>query len=300
MAVPHPIPYQGSKRALAPLLLRYIPNDTDRLIEPFAGSAALSIYAAERGRVQQFWLNDLNAPLIDLWRSIVDAPLKLAERYEFLWAHQLGHERRFYDLVRERFNRTRRPYYLLYLLARCVKASVRYNTAGEFNQSPDNRRKGKQPAAMRREIAGAARLFQDRVYWSSLDYSYVLAQAAPRDVVYLDPPYQGVTGRDRRYLEGVNFDDLVAQLENLNQRGIAYLLSYDGRTGNKTFGQPMPSHLRLAHIEAAAGRSSQATLLGRADHTVESVYLSPALVERLKLIVVDTFPQQLPLFVEPA
>jgi DNA adenine methylase len=34
-------------------------------------------------------------------------------------------------------------------------------------------------------------------------------------------------------------------------------------------------------VELEAGRSSQATLLGRAEVTVESLYLSPALAERL-------------------
>lgn len=40
---PQPIPYQGSKRALVPLILNYFPTKVNRLIEPFAGSAALSI-----------------------------------------------------------------------------------------------------------------------------------------------------------------------------------------------------------------------------------------------------------------
>jgi DNA adenine methylase len=39
--------------------------------------------------------------------------------------------------------------------------------------------------------------------------------------------------------------------------------------------------LGLHLVELDAGRSSQATLLGRAEVTVESLYLSPALAERL-------------------
>lgn len=300
MSVPHPIPYQGSKRALAPMLLNYIPHRMERLIEPFAGSAALSILAAQQGRMKQFWLNDLNAPLIDLWRSIVDNPNRLSERYEFLWTHQLGEERRFYDLVRERFNKTQRPYYLLYLLARCVKASVRYNTNGEFNQSPDNRRKGKQPNAMRRDIERVAALFKGCGQFSACDYKQVLAQATPNDIVYLDPPYQGVSRRDRRYLETVEFDELTCELDLLNQRNIPYLLSYDGQTGTKIFGQPLPKTLELTRIEIAAGRSSQATLLGRHDHTIESIYLSPILSKKLNLFLVSSMTYQLPLFVEPA
>ena len=52
---------------------------------------------------------------------------------------------------------------------------------------------------------------------------------------------------------------------------------YDGRTGDKSFGEPLPASLQLRHLEVCAGRSTQATLLGRTDVTYESLYLSPAL-----------------------
>src|SRR5690606_25499151 len=104
MPVPHPIPYQGSKRYLAPRILQYFPADVRRLVEPFAGSAALSLGAAQSGKTRQFWLNDINAPLIDLWRSILYTPDALANRYALLWTAQLGQERAYYDLVRARFN----------------------------------------------------------------------------------------------------------------------------------------------------------------------------------------------------
>ena len=40
MTVPQPFQYQGSQRALAPLILQYLPISTTRLVEPFCGSAA--------------------------------------------------------------------------------------------------------------------------------------------------------------------------------------------------------------------------------------------------------------------
>ncbi len=282
MAIPHPIPYQGSKRRLASDLLAYLPADTPRLVEPFAGSGALSLAAAAQKRASAFYLNDINAPLMSLWDAILTQPEKLAERYDWLWHKQLEDRRRYYDRVRDRFNHTHRPYYLLYLLARCVKASVRYNAQGEFNQSPDNRRKGKHPDKMHREIAGAAALLQGKTTVSALDYRDVLQALQPDDVVYMDPPYQGVAaGRDPRYLQSVIFEEFVAALEDLNRRRVAYLVSYDGRTGEKSFGQALPASLNLIHKEINAGRSSQATLLGRRATTYESLYLSPALVERL-------------------
>jgi DNA adenine methylase len=60
--------------------------------------------------------------------------------------------------VRAEFNKTKRPDYLLYLLARCVKASVRYNANGDFNQSPDNRRLGRNPQQMMDDILFVSKL----------------------------------------------------------------------------------------------------------------------------------------------
>jgi DNA adenine methylase len=282
VTVPHPIPYQGSKRRLAPAITAYCPPDTGRLIEPFAGSAAVSLYTACLARAKGFILNDLNAPLMVLWDQVINHPDDIAEDYTRLWEAQRDRERDFYDEVRTRFNQQHEPVCLLYLLARCVKASVRYNSLGEFNQSPDNRRRGAYPATMRRHIASASALLRGRSVLSSLDYRDVLHLATPQDVIYMDPPYQGVCGgRDPRYLQGVRIEEFVQALASLNDAQASFIVSYDGRTGDKWHGDILPSWLGLAHILIDAGPSTQATLLGRRHRTVESLYLSPGLLRRL-------------------
>jgi DNA adenine methylase len=161
---------------------------------------------------------------------------------------------------------------------------VRYNANGEFNQSPDNRRMGALPETMREHILGASHLLRGKTECSSRDYKEAAARATADDLVYMDPPYQGVCGeRDPRYLKGVGFDEFVEVLESLNFRDIKYLVSYDGRTGERVHGRKLPERLRLHLIELHAGRSSQATLLGRDEVTVESLYLSPALADSLRL-----------------
>jgi DNA adenine methylase len=284
LRVPHPIPYQGSKRNLAADILRYFPERVATLIEPFAGSAAITLAATARGLAARYVINDLNTPLVDLWRAIVESPEKLARQYEGLWRAQHEDRREYYDRLRDDFNQTGRPDYLLYLLARCVKASVRYNANGEFNQSPDNRRMGALPSTMRVQILGASHLLRGKSECTSLDYKEAIARATADDLIYMDPPYQGVCGeRDPRYLKGVLAEEFVEVLESLNYRGIKYLVSYDGRTGDRVHGRKLPDRLKLHLIELHAGRSSQATLLGRAEVTVESLYLSPALAESLHL-----------------
>ncbi len=56
--LPHPIPYQGSKRKLAPVIGRYLPDGIDTFYEPFAGSAAMTIYAAHHRRAKRFVVAD--------------------------------------------------------------------------------------------------------------------------------------------------------------------------------------------------------------------------------------------------
>ena len=58
-------------------------------------------------------------------------------------------------------------------------------------------------------------------------------------------------------------------------------MSYDGRLGERGYGRPLPARLDLTLVEIEAGRSSQATLPGRDEMTVESLYLSRALAEEL-------------------
>ena len=283
MTVPQPFQYQGSKRALASLILQYLPVSTIRLVEPFCGSAALSIATAARGRAKEYWLNDVNAPLAKLLALIVNSPKELGRFYKELWRADHEDALEHYYQVRELFNRTQDPQLLLYLLARCVKGAVRYNADGLFNQSPDKRRLGTQPETMQANINAISTLLRGKTIIISLSYENVLANVREDDVVYMDPPYQGVCGeRDSRYFSGIVFDDFVAQLTVLNMKNVRYLASYDGRLGKRSYGRPLPAKLHLTLVEIEAGRSSQATLLGRDEMTVESLYLSPALAEELE------------------
>ncbi|MBV7338628.1 DNA adenine methylase [Chloroflexi bacterium TSY] len=228
--MPQPIPYQGSKRNIAPQILSIVPTKIDTLIEPFAGSAAVSIRAAYMNKARRFRLNDLNKPLMDLLELIINKPDVIAAKYEQLWTKQLGQERIFYDEVRTEFNKTGRPELFLYLLARCVKASVRYNSNGEFNQAPDNRRKGRQPNSMREEIFAVSQLLKDKTEITSRHFISTLDNLNPTsDIVYMDPPYQGTSGgRDSRYCSGIDVSALIDFISDLNAQNAMFILSYEG------------------------------------------------------------------------
>ena len=281
---PHIVQYQGSKRNLAPQILQYIPKRFNRLIEPFAGMAAITIAVSKQRRAERYLLNDLNEPLINVLKEAITNPQQLIEDYTRVWRGQLtyqgGSVEHFYK-VRDDFNNgDQSAANMLYLLARCVKGSVRYSSAGQFNQSPDKRRMGTNPNNLARNVFLISSYLKDKTEFSSVDYREVTRNARRGDVVYMDPPYQGVcSSRDCRYFSGIDFNDFVECVDDLNRRGIDFIISYDGTCGDKQYGIDLPEELGLRKIMLNAGLSSQSLLLGKKETTVEALYLSHHLRE---------------------
>lgn len=297
--VPHPIPYQGSKRWLAATICGCLPDDVRTLYEPFAGSAAVSLYAAVASSNRRFVIGDIHKPISSLWQAIIDSPHELADEYERLWLEQEAVGREHFNEVRRAFNSDPKPALFLYLLARCVKAAIRYNQKGEFNNTADHRRRGAQPATMRDNIVRAAKALSGRTLVRNAHYLETLAEAESCDVVYLDPPYQGTSGdRDSRYVKGMSFEEFCDGLQQLVRRNLPLIISYDGRIGEKVYGRRLPDSLKLKHFEVKAGRSTQETLLGRNGVTYESLYVSKSLLSRLPrlpqvLLEPEIAPEQL-------
>jgi len=277
-----PFPYQGSKRALVGQILSLFPDEAvPRLVEPFAGSAAISVAARHYGMARDVAISDVNEPLMALWQMIIDEPSKLLSVYSKMWVQQQVDPRAYFFAVRTEFNENHQPELLLYLLARCVKAAVRYSKNGDFNQSADNRRLGAKPANMSERITQASKLMQGAEV-SSLGYENPLISAGQDDLVYMDPPYQGTTDvPDHRYLTGLQRANFVAALQAAINNDVSFIISYDVVRDDNKYGIALPAELGLTHRNVLVGVSSQATLLGKSEMTVESLYMSPALVQRL-------------------
>lgn len=281
-ATPHIVQYQGSKRNLAPQILRYFPQKFNRLIEPFAGMAAITIAVSKQRRAEQYVLNDLNEPLINILREAINNPQKLIEEYTKVWSEQINFEggsvEHFYKIRKDFNDGNKSAANMLYLLARCVKGSVRYSSNGMFNQSPDKRRMGTNPKNLAPNVYMISSFLKGKTEFSSTDYREVTKMAKRGDIVYMDPPYQGVcTTRDSRYFSGICFDDFVECVDDLNSRGIDFVISYDGTCGEKQYGVDLPKELKLKKVMLNAGLSSQSLLLGRKEKTIEALYISPNL-----------------------
>ncbi len=296
-ATPHIVQYQGSKRNLAPQILRYFPQKFNRLIEPFAGMAAITIAVSKQRRAEQYVLNDLNEPLINILREAINNPQKLIEEYTNVWSEQItfdgGSVEHFYKIRKDFNDGNKSAANMLYLLARCVKGSVRYSTNGMFNQSPDKRRMGTNPKNLAPNVYMISSFLKGKAEFSSVDYREVTKMAKRGDIVYMDPPYQGVcTTRDSRYFSGICFDDFVECVDDLNSRGIDFVISYDGTCGEKQYGVDLPKELKLKKVMLNAGLSSQSLLLGKKEKTVEALYISPNLSD----FTTSTTEEQLLLF----
>lgn len=293
--VPHIVQYQDSKRKLARQILQYMPEKFDRLIEPFSGIAAISIATALEERAKSYVINDLNAPLVNMLQEAIERPEQLIDEYRKVWNEQFTYEeehvQHFY-VVRERFNDgAETPAYMLYLLARCVKGAVRYGKNGKFNQSPDKRRHGTNPQTLEKNAFAISNLLKGKATFSALDYRNIFEMTHPGDLVYMDPPYQGVTNvSNNRYYSGVPFDEFADALNILNSKGVDYLISYDGVCGGKEYGEDLPESLGCKKVLLNAGLSSQAILLGKKSTTFEALYISESLIPFF-----NTVPKQLTL-----
>lgn len=276
-----PFPYQGSKRSLAPTIIPLL-GTCGRVVEPFAGSAAVSIAARAAQSAGPGLIADINAPLMALWREILEAPEALSEAYTELWTAQQDDPKAFFNMVRDRFNEAPEPADFLYLLNRIVKGALRYGRDGRMNQGPDNRRLGAKPAVVRTRLQRVSQLMAGTEVITA-PYDEVLATVNPEtDVVYMDPPYQGTTiSRDRRYISGLDRADFEAQLALLLDRGVRFVVSYDAVTTDSKYGEPLDSALGLTHVHVTSGTSAQGTLVGNKHMSVESLYLSPSLAVNL-------------------
>lgn len=271
-----PIPYQGSKRKAASKIFGYAPLKIDTLYEPFAGSAAITLFAANNKLASRYVINDSYGPLASLLKSIIEKPDQISKEYGKIWQQQLGNPEEHYYKIRDQFNKDENPVKFLFLMAKCVKNAVRFNGSGEFNQSPDKRRLGRSPEAMRKQLLYTSFILKGKVTVHSKDYSEVIAAAGPKDLVYMDPPYQGTsTSKNPRYHQGIDLPKLVSELSKLNKKNVPYLLSFDGQLGDKKYGEILPDHLKLARVDIHMGRSAQSTLNGGDSMSIESLYISP-------------------------
>ena len=214
---------------------------------------------------------DICKPLIDLWKEIRDNPDGLAEEYELRWKRLQNEGYTAYYEIRNDFNKGKSPYDLLFLSRTCVNGLIRFNEKGDFNNSLHYSRPGIKPSSLKNIIVDWSEHVKNSEFFAE-DYAVTTANAKSGDVVYLDPPYFHTKGR---YFGTIDFDAFLLYLEDLNQKDIKYILSFDGIRGDNNYTVDLPKDLYKQHIFIPSGNSTFKKVIDKETEKVfESLYLN--------------------------
>lgn len=264
--VPSVLKWTGSKRSQAARIAALAPPHT-RYVEPFLGGGAVLYHLAGEGALA----SDLYAPLIGFWRMVQAEPDALAADYAHQWRRLQDDLPGYFYAVRERFNASQAPTDLNFLMRTCVNGIVRFSKDGDFNNSFHLSRPGMAPDRFARAVqAWSARL--RGVTFAARDYRETLARTKAGDFVYLDPPY---AGNKQRYIGDIDETALFAALDDLNRRGVAWALSFDGRRGERVYRADVPEALYRRRLDLISGNSAVSKVLnGPVEAVSEALYLS--------------------------
>lgn len=284
------IKWSGSKRKQAPHIVSKFPKDIDTYYEPFIGGGSvmyelLRQIDAGNIRCRNIVCSDLNKDLIDIWNIFknpdtrkmlyeyyCDMHRQLRERAGLKEGDKIGNKEINNDYVRkaqtlfyetrERFNslpsdHELRPYMFYWLMRTSFNGIVRYNKKGLFN-SPFHvgGQMGISPAELQTVFDSWGRLFDaNDITFINDSYENVLSNAKEGDLVYMDPPYAKIGGL--YFAEGFSEDMFWGVLRDLNDRGVRWLLSYDGISGEDDLtSDTIPNDLYVHHEYVESGQSS--------------------------------------------
>ena len=144
----------------------------------------------------------------------------------------------------------------------------RYNKNGEFNNSFHVTRVGMSPERIEKIVLDYHKMMHEHnVEFVCCPYTDIVPDK--NDLVYCDPPYAGTKGM---YYGGIDTNELFQYLGNLKCH---WMLSFDGKAGDKDMTADVPKDLYDAHYYIESGNSSFRRVIGSDKHCIvnESLYL---------------------------
>ncbi len=214
--------WAGGKRWLASNHAHLFPKIEGRLIEPFAGSAAVFFNLRPKSAI----LADSNARLIETYQAIRENP----DRFQFhLKEFARTHSKDFYYEVRNRKFRsvTRRAAHFVYLNRVCFNGIYRENLNGIFNVPLGSKT---QVLLDTDDFQAVSKLLQRAIIIHS-DFEPVIDRAKAKDFLFVDPPYttkhnlNGFVKYNQRIFSWDDQERLAASLKRANERGVSILVS---------------------------------------------------------------------------
>lgn len=217
--------WAGNKYRLMRQLKAILP-EARRLIEPFAGSAAVFLNTD----YQHYLLAETNHDLINLYQYVQYEGVSFIEYCQTFFNSVNNNSSCYYDL-REQFNSSqesrRKAALFLYLNRHGYNGLCRYNTSGRYNVPFGQHLK---PYFPYKEMLAFHHKAQNAVF-THADFQTTLQLAMPGDVVYCDPPYLALTATanfTQYSAKGFSLAEqqiLAKQAEQLASRGIPVVIS---------------------------------------------------------------------------
>lgn len=175
--------WAGSKYNCLDHILPHLPQGK-RLIEPFAGSAAMTLNT----HFEQYLLSDINQDLIKVYRCLKQGGQRFIDYCDQHFVDGCNDKQVYYD-KRSQFNQMRlskaKAALFIYLNRHGYNGLCRYNGDGLFNVPfGNNSRPRLQYKAMEHFFNKS-----EQIELQHASFEQVMAQAKTGDVIYCDPPY---------------------------------------------------------------------------------------------------------------
>lgn len=228
--------WAGGKRRLVPKIKELLGQFQGAYFEPFLGAGAVLL--AMPKDVDKIG-NDINAELVNLWETVRDRPVELADTLSgFENSKDLYLQIRALDRLPfwpDEISPLARAARTLFLNKTCYNGLYRVNSKGEFNVPFGNY---KNPA-----LADEAHLLEVSSFLSSnpsgcgtthftnSDFEDVVGAAKAGDAVYFDPPYAPISetssfvSYSKNGFNGTEQARLRNVAENLIRKGVRVVLS---------------------------------------------------------------------------
>jgi DNA adenine methylase len=190
-----PLKCQGIKTRLVRFIAESIAwHGRGRWIEPFLGSGVVLFNLAPPRAL----VADTNIHIIrffsDIQRGVLDAATVRSHLEEGGRALR-RHGQRFYNEVRDRFNRYSGSLDFLFLNRSCFNGVMRFNRDGGFNVPFGHKTDRFRPGYITKicnQVSWVQSVMRDKIWeFRATDWKSTLSEVGREDFVYADPPYIG-------------------------------------------------------------------------------------------------------------
>ena len=237
-----PLNYPGNKARIAGEIIKYFPKEVRIMVEPFCGSATISVNT----NYYEYYLNDIQKQTIELLKmfqnfngaEIIDRIDKIIDDYDLTNTHKFGHIYKIeknkglsehnklnYLKLRESYNKTNDVFELFTLIIYGFNHYLRFNKKDEFNVPAG---KNDFYSNLRKQTIDYSKsMAEKKISFSSLDFRKleIYDRLNEKDLVYIDPPYFITSAPYNNFWEQNDDSDLFYLCDKLNHQGVKFVMS---------------------------------------------------------------------------